>query len=147
MMTAILATNYIATDILKRSSSRLRPDDSDSLSLPSGHASISSAMSTIINKNVNNSHFGGTGIGTAIKITSLSLASLTAWARVEASKHYLSDVLLGHSLGHLLSDFLYNTFLEKRVVEEDIITNYFFIHPEKMEVGLSFEPTPFFVRV
>lgn len=138
LMTAILAVDYVTTSVLKRTSNRLRPDDSDTLSLPSGHSSISASLSTIINKNVDNSRFSGTTWGSVIKIGTISFASLTAWARVEASKHHLSDVLLGHSLGFLVSDFLYNTFLEKKVEKEDVLTNYFYIHPEKFEMGLSY---------
>jgi membrane-associated phospholipid phosphatase len=34
-----------------------------------------------------------------------------AWARVEARKHYPSDVLAGAALGHFLTAFIHDAFL------------------------------------
>jgi membrane-associated phospholipid phosphatase len=39
------------------------------------------------------------------------LTAGTAWARVEAQKHYPSDVLAGAALGHFLGSFLNDIFI------------------------------------
>ena len=35
----------------------------------------------------------------------------TGWARVEAEKHYPSDVLAGYAIGHFIARFMYHAFL------------------------------------
>ncbi len=47
----------------------------------------------------------------AIKAGNLFLASGVAWARVEGQKHYPSDVLAGAALGHFLTAFIHDAFL------------------------------------
>ena len=42
--------------------------------------------------------------------TTLTLA--TAWARIEAKKHYPSDVLAGMALGHFIGAFVNDAFLD-----------------------------------
>ena len=39
-------------------------------------------------------------------------AAATGWARVEAGKHYPSDVLAGYAIGSFLARFAYHAFLE-----------------------------------
>jgi membrane-associated phospholipid phosphatase len=46
-----------------------------------------------------------------LKIGSISLSACTAWARVEAKKHWLSDVLWGMALGNFIANFFYDSFL------------------------------------
>jgi len=38
-------------------------------------------------------------------------ATATAWARVEAGKHYPSDVLAGAALAHFVTVFIHDAFL------------------------------------
>ena len=47
----------------------------------------------------------------AIKAGNLVVASGVAWARVEARRHYPSDVLAGAALGHFLTAFVHDAFL------------------------------------
>ena len=40
------------------------------------------------------------------------VAGGTAWARVEAEKHHVTDVLVGNALGHFIATFMQEAFLE-----------------------------------
>jgi hypothetical protein len=48
---------------------------------------------------------------TPIKVGNLLLASGVGWARVEAEKHYPSDVLAGAALGHFMTAFIHDAFM------------------------------------
>jgi membrane-associated phospholipid phosphatase len=131
----ILADFAIVTSI-KNSSKRVRPDQSDDLSFPSGHSSVSSGMSRTVFNNINNSRHENTTFGRIIQGTAFTSSILAAWGRVEAKKHHLSDVLLGNAFGAFISDFLYATFLE----EPTKIETAFFIngHQQSMKLSYSF---------
>ncbi len=40
------------------------------------------------------------------------MAAATAWARVEAGKHHVTDVLAGYALGHFIGRFTNELFME-----------------------------------
>ena len=42
-----------------------------------------------------------------------SLSLTTAWSRVEAGKHFPTDVLMGNALGAWVSGFMYRAFRER----------------------------------
>ena len=46
-----------------------------------------------------------------LKIGNTLVASGVAWARVEGRRHYPSDVLVGAALGHFLTAFIHDAFL------------------------------------
>jgi membrane-associated phospholipid phosphatase len=87
--TQALIVNGVYTEIFKKSVSRTRPDASDSLSFPSGHASSAFALATVAQK-----HYGW-----KIGVPSYLAASAIGFSRIERNKHYLSDVLAGATLG------------------------------------------------
>lgn len=72
-----------------------RPDGSDNKSFPSGHTSISFAAAAALDKRY----------GWHAGLPALAVASLVGFARVEADKHYVQDVLAGAAIGGL-SGFL-----------------------------------------
>ena len=109
---AIIMTDFLLVSGIKMSTSRIRPDESDRLSFPSGHSSISSGMSRTIFNNVKNSSLDGTPQGRWLQQGSFAASSAVAWGRVEAKKHHVSDILLGNAFGAFISDFLYASFLE-----------------------------------
>jgi membrane-associated phospholipid phosphatase len=41
----------------------------------------------------------------------MTLAAGTAWARVEAQKHFPSDILAGAALGNFVASFVHDAFL------------------------------------
>lgn len=103
------ATDNI-TGWLKSGTDRTRPDKTSDRSFPSGHASEAFCFATLSNRNVDLINMPGS-LRPAIKTSNLVLASGVAWARVEAQRHYPSDVLAGAALGHFLTAFIHDAFL------------------------------------
>ncbi len=106
---AIAATRGL-TDVLKDASDRERPDGSDDRSFPSGHTSHAFAFATLANRNLESLDFLE-GVRTPLQIGNAVLASGVGWARVEARKHHPSDVLFGAALGHFVTAFIHDAFL------------------------------------
>ncbi len=129
---ATLAIDFFFIGLLKDSTGRIRPDDTDLKSLPSGHSSISAALSRLTVNNLDNSSIKDTLQAKILKTSAITLSGLVAWARVEGKKHHLSDVLLGHSIGAFVSDFLFKSFL---VDGADSLETQVYLQPH--EAGLS----------
>jgi membrane-associated phospholipid phosphatase len=68
---------------------RRRPDASDHLSLPSGHAGGTFATATVLKK-----HFGW-----KVGIPAYAAGAYVASSRMSANKHHLSDVIMGAAFG------------------------------------------------
>jgi hypothetical protein len=105
-----------STDLLKSATDRTRPDESDDRSFPSGHASGAFSSSTLANRNLDYISMSR-HLKRPLQIANIGLAAGTAWARVEGHKHFPSDVLAGAALGHFLSAFIHDAFLN--LPEED----------------------------
>ncbi len=97
---AVVGTGF-GTDLLKDGSERMRPDGSDDRSFPSGHASRSGVTATLGAWQAEK-RFKEGAAKTAVDAAFLTAAFGTGWARVEAGKHYPSDVLAGYALGRWL---------------------------------------------
>lgn len=108
-VTAVLLTDG-TTELLKKATDRKRPDGSDTESFPSGHTSSASAFTTLANRNLQSLSLSKTN-RTLLRIGFTTLAAGTGWARVEAGRHYPSDVLVGYALGHFISSFFNDAFL------------------------------------
>lgn len=76
------------TFAVKRSVRRTRPDGT-SFSFPSGHASLTFASATVLQK-----HFGW-----KVGVPAYGIASYVAASRIQMKRHYLSDVTFGATLG------------------------------------------------
>lgn len=77
---------------------------------PSGHATAPAALSTLAAKNIATMQLSKS----AEIVSDIGLGGIavgTAWARIEAKKHYPSDVLIGMAIGHFISAFVYDAFL------------------------------------
>ena len=74
---------------LKWSTQRLRPDGSNSLSFPSGHAAITFAAATVIERH----------LGWRKAILGYGIASYVAVSRLHDNRHWLSDVVFGAARG------------------------------------------------
>jgi PAP2 superfamily len=74
---------------IKVATQRLRPDGSDHLSFPSGHASITFATATVIERH----------LGWRKSILAYAIASYVAASRLHDDKHWLSDVVFGAAVG------------------------------------------------
>ena len=73
---------------LKYATQRERPDHSNNHSFPSGHASVTFASATVLQR-----HFGWRG---AVAYTA---ASYVAASRLHENRHFLSDVVFGAAIG------------------------------------------------
>jgi membrane-associated phospholipid phosphatase len=108
---ALLLTEGSA-ELLNVAIKRKRPDGEDYQSFPSAHASIATSCATLSAKNIeamniSKSYEIVSDIGLGV------IAAGSSWARVEAKKHYASDVLAGMALGHFLTAFVNDAFLNE----------------------------------
>jgi membrane-associated phospholipid phosphatase len=83
----------ILTEILvvpiKFSTHRLRPDGSNNQSFPSGHAAVTFAAATVIERH----------LGWRKSVLGYAIASYVAMSRIHDDRHYLSDVVFGAAVG------------------------------------------------
>ena len=123
-----------ATSLLKDATNRTRPDGGGK-SFPSGHSSNAFSSSTLANRNLNSITMPEE-MRMPLQIGNILLATGVGWARVEAGKHYPSDVLVGAALGHFLSAFIYDAFMG--LPEHERLGLY--VSPTKhgVMIGLSF---------
>ncbi len=87
--TESLVTATLVATGLKYAVGRERPDGSNNLSFPSGHAITAFCFAPVVTK------YGGWELG----VPAYLLGTLTALARVEGYHHYLSDVIRGRHFG------------------------------------------------
>jgi membrane-associated phospholipid phosphatase len=81
----------ILVEPLKFATHRLRPDGSDYQSFPSGHASVTFATATVIERH----------LGWRKSILAYAIASYVAMSRIHDNRHYLSDVVFGAAVGSI----------------------------------------------
>jgi membrane-associated phospholipid phosphatase len=102
------------TDGLKSVTNRERPDRTNDRSFPSGHASSSSVRATLAAENLAYLPLPDWAAG-SLTVGLYCVAGGTAWARVEAEKHHVTDVLAGNALGHFVATFMQEAFMEAGV--------------------------------
>jgi membrane-associated phospholipid phosphatase len=78
------------TGVIKHAAQRTRPDGTN-LSFPSGHTSVSFASATVLHDE----------FGWKVGIPAYAIAGYVAAARIEARRHFLSDVAFGAAIGIL----------------------------------------------
>lgn len=88
LLRAQAVTEMLVTPI-KLATRRLRPDGSDHLSFPSGHAAITFAAATVIQRH----------LGWRNSVLAYAIASYVAASRLHDNRHYLSDVVFGAAVG------------------------------------------------
>lgn len=98
------------TEGIKHLVGRWRPDDTDNKSFPSGHATGAAAMATLASRNLDQLDLTANQ-RTLARVGLVGLTAGTAWARVEAQKHYPSDVLAGMAIGYYFSAVINDAFL------------------------------------
>jgi membrane-associated phospholipid phosphatase len=79
----------VLTEALKVSTRRERPNHQNHFSFPSGHASITFASATVIERH----------LGWRQTIVGYTIASYVAASRLHDNRHYLSDVVFGATIG------------------------------------------------
>ncbi|MCG8470691.1 MAG: phosphatase PAP2 family protein [Desulfobacterales bacterium] len=102
--------NSNITSSLKKISDRNRPNNSNNLSFPSAHASSSTISARLSSRNIEKVTISKTA-KRVWQFSSMSIAGLTSWARVEGGIHYPSDVLAGYALGNFIGAFLNDAFI------------------------------------
>ncbi len=130
-LAALGATSSI-TARLKDLTDRTRPDNTTDNSLPSAHASGAFSAATLSNRNLDNIDMPKK-LRRTLQTGNICLAAGVAWARVEGKRHYPSDVLAGAALGHFLSAFIHDAFMN--APEEDRFD--FIIYPYEDGVGVE----------
>ena len=76
---------------IKFASHRLRPDGSNHQSFPSGHAAVTFAAATVIERH----------LGWRKSVLGYAIASYVAMSRIHDNRHYLSDVIFGAAVGSI----------------------------------------------
>lgn len=84
--------NFGLTQAIKYATSRDRPDHSNNYSFPSGHASDTFMIATVVNR-----YYGKKAGAIAYGVASLFSAS-----RLKKDRHWLSDVVGGAALGYIV---------------------------------------------
>ncbi len=95
---------------IKHASDRERPNGSDDESFPSGHSSDAFVHSSLAVRNADWIPIHD-DLRTLVDCTLISLATGSAWARVEGGVHYPSDVLFGAALGNFMAVFFTEAFM------------------------------------
>ncbi|MHB8067643.1 MAG: phosphatase PAP2 family protein [Desulfobaccales bacterium] len=107
---AAVALTEGTTDLLKYTTNRTRPDNSGHDSFPSGHASRTAVCNTLATRNLRYLDMPDAAcMGLRAGFFALTLS--TGWARLEAKKHYPSDVMAGMAFGHFFGAFINDAFL------------------------------------
>jgi hypothetical protein len=104
----VMAASY-ATDPIKRWTDRDRPNGGQR-SFPSWHAARSAAYAGMGYRNLNLIDMK-CGYRHSAQLALAVLATGTAWARVEASQHYPTDVLAGAAMGNFIAILIHDAFL------------------------------------
>ncbi|MHC4623358.1 MAG: phosphatase PAP2 family protein [Planctomycetota bacterium] len=131
-----------ATDFLKDTVNRTRPDGSSRRSFPSGHTSEAFSLATLANRNLDyidlESVYLPNKLRRPLQLANIGLAGGVAWGRVEGRKHWPSDVLAGAALGHFLTTLIHDYFVDPPEADKF----HFLIVPHKagamVQLGFSF---------
>ena len=86
------ALTSLMTFGLKHATGRIRPSGENDLSFPSGHTSTAFTAATVL----------GYHYGPIASVAGYAAASFFAVCRLDSSKHYLSDVVAGATIGYIV---------------------------------------------
>ena len=98
------------TSVLKDVSNRTRPDGSDDRSFPSGHMTEAFGSAVLGARNMDASGLPP-GVVWPANVALYGSSVLTGWARVEAGKHFPSDVLFAAGATNFVVGFVHDAFL------------------------------------
>ena len=97
-----MATASSVTLGLKSAVGRERPNGANDRSFPSAHSTSAFSSASVIWHDLDVIPYfsAKTDLKLGIRVASQTLAGLTAWGRVEAGRHFPSDVLFGAAIGN-----------------------------------------------
>jgi len=106
----LLTSQYVSGEAVSEVRSEIwrhverdRPDGSGNTSMPSGHTTTASYRAKLAK--INTQYLDvNEDIKDNLNIMYTSFAAMTGYARVEAGRHYPSDVLVGYALGSFLGN-------------------------------------------
>lgn len=104
------AANGYVTGLGKDWVGRTRPDGSSDKSMPSGHATAAFGAARLANRNLDAIQLRP-WLRTTFQAGNFAMAGATAWGRVEAERHYPSDVLVGAAVGNFITSFIHDALL------------------------------------
>lgn len=106
------ATMGLTVNILKKTISETRPDNSGNNSFPSGHTAFSFTGAEIFHQELKGTH-------PVLSYAGYPLAAGVGIYRMLNNKHYLSDVLVGAGLGMLSAKLAYAIYHPKTTTKSD----------------------------
>jgi membrane-associated phospholipid phosphatase len=103
-----LVNSFIVAGVVKGVTQRSRPDDGEDrgrfwtggTSFPSGHSIQIWSVATVVAHEYRDTRW--------VPVVAYGSATLVALSRFPAQRHYLSDVLVGSSLGYLIGRYVYH---------------------------------------
>lgn len=110
-----IGINDAVTNALKSATDRQRPNrvsgsNRHDNSFPSLHTSAAATTAALAVRNIEHMTLSRTQ-KRVWQWSSYSLAAVTGWARVEAQRHYPTDVLAGYALGNFIGAFMNDAFI------------------------------------
>lgn len=108
-------TNLAASQLLKSTIKKERPDGSDNDSFPSRHTSVAFQGASFIHKRY----------GLEYSIPAYVGAGFVAYSRLEADKHDATDVLAGAALGALSSFYFTKQYNDDTLIVTDLAPDYY----------------------
>lgn len=106
---------------LKESVDRRRPgSEFVESSFPSGHTSEAFSLSSLALRNLEAAGYSRR-TRAWVEAGNTVAAGLTGWARIEAGKHFPSDVLAGAALGRFVTTFVHDLFMRESRGDEPIL--------------------------
>lgn len=122
--------------LLKKTSGRLRPDNSDYRSFPSGHTANAFAAAEFLRQEYKS-------VSPWIGYAGYTVATATGALRMYNNKHWLSDVVAGAGFGILSTKVAYWLYpkLKKLVLGKDVVSYSMAPFYQEKTVGLSFHGT------
>ncbi|MDT8324331.1 MAG: phosphatase PAP2 family protein, partial [Bacteroidota bacterium] len=119
----VLIYNHVATELIKNTVSRQRPDDSDAKSFFSGHTSSAFVASAFLYRETADALDDWDALHdrpllrTGLKYASFGVlygwAAFVGYSRIADNKHYITDVLVGATVGTLIGNLLYGQYFSR----------------------------------
>jgi hypothetical protein len=106
---AAVTIEHYSVKGLKSITGRERPNGLDDESMPSGHTSRASVGAALAATNLDYMDMPEWA-RSSLQIGLYGTAAATGWARVEAEKHYPTDVLVGYAVGQFIARFMHGAF-------------------------------------